>query len=332
MKENIPIISLVSGICRNLRRIGVRVTLSEEMDTINAIKILPKATDEAFLILLRSTLIKDKLVLPSGDSFHSTSILSDILGGTYDINDINKDSVTSLSMYSSLGVPRSQEVFRCDAELRRKIKMSLRIILKRYTSSAGRRFQRDKKGNVDFRKSFRKAIGSGWIYRIVRRKKKLKGGLMIIFDVSGSMSEWKEKILSMIDSSLGIHARVFLFSIYLKTLKKLEDVDKLDMWWSGTRLSDSLSTLVKLYSSSLAKRTVFVIVSDGCDLGSIDNLEEILRSIKKKTRAFVWINPLADYQGYRPETECMKIAAKYADKIIGVEKISNPSELIDLLN
>jgi uncharacterized protein with von Willebrand factor type A (vWA) domain len=60
-------------------------------------------------------------------------------------------------------------------------------------------------------------------------------------------------------------------------------------------------------------RTVVMIVSDGYDTGPPEVLAEELKSIKKRAKALVWLNPMMGWDGYQPLAKGMHAALPHLD-------------------
>ena len=63
----------------------------------------------------------------------------------------------------------------------------------------------------------------------------------------------------------------------------------------------------------LRKRTVVIILSDGLDQGEMEPLETAMRTIKKRTRRVIWLNPLLESSRYAPEARGMRTALPFID-------------------
>ncbi len=96
-----------------------------------------------------------------------------------------------------------------------------------------------------------------------------------------------------------------------------------DSWSSGTRIGSALAELMKKYPSLLQPSTVFVMISDGWELGDLDTFGASLRKISRRVDKIVWLNPQADSPDFQPLAEGMKIAMPIADVLSGLDIFSN---------
>ena len=63
----------------------------------------------------------------------------------------------------------------------------------------------------------------------------------------------------------------------------------------------------------LGERTVVVILSDGLDRGDTAALERAMRSIQRRARKVIWLNPLLESPDYEPEARGMRAALPFVD-------------------
>jgi uncharacterized protein len=85
-------------------------------------------------------------------------------------------------------------------------------------------------------------------------------------------------------------------------------------WSGGTRIGESLDTFVKEYGDRLlGSGTIVIILSDGWDNGNTDTLGKNMEIIHAKSKKVIWLNPLAGYSSYRPDTAGMQAALPFID-------------------
>ena len=60
-------------------------------------------------------------------------------------------------------------------------------------------------------------------------------------------------------------------------------------------------------------RTAVILVSDGFDAGEPALLSGALAALRRRARRVVWLNPLLDEPGYRPESRGMQAALPHLD-------------------
>jgi uncharacterized protein with von Willebrand factor type A (vWA) domain len=85
-------------------------------------------------------------------------------------------------------------------------------------------------------------------------------------------------------------------------------------WEGGTRIGESLDSFVKRYSKKLLdSKTIVIILSDGWDKGDTELLKNSLSVIKARSKKMIWLNPLAGFAAYRPDTAGMQTAMPFID-------------------
>jgi uncharacterized protein with von Willebrand factor type A (vWA) domain len=83
-------------------------------------------------------------------------------------------------------------------------------------------------------------------------------------------------------------------------------------WGGGTTIGACLSEFVRQYGQRLvARETVFVIASDGLDLGDPSRLRAAIAHMDRRSAGIVWLNPLIQTPGYEPIAAGMSAARPY---------------------
>jgi uncharacterized protein with von Willebrand factor type A (vWA) domain len=105
-------------------------------------------------------------------------------------------------------------------------------------------------------------------------------------------------------------------------------------WSSGTRIGESLEAFLHGYGRTmLGQRTVVVILSDGLDQGEAEPLVRAMRSIQRRSRKLIWLNPLLESSRYAPEARGMRAALPYVDEFASghsLEALARLPEMIRL--
>jgi uncharacterized protein with von Willebrand factor type A (vWA) domain len=161
-----------------------------------------------------------------------------------------------------------------------------------------------------------------------RRRRRRVRPLVLILDVSGSMSDYSRALLQFAYSTRRATARteVFCFGTRLtritRTLERRRPDDALDRaaravfdWEGGTRIGESLATFVRRYGRRGAGRgAIVVICSDGLDRGDPAVLAGAMERLARLSHRVVWMNPhKGDRADFRPSTMGMMVAAPYVD-------------------
>jgi uncharacterized protein with von Willebrand factor type A (vWA) domain len=163
-----------------------------------------------------------------------------------------------------------------------------------------------------------------------RRRRRRVRPLVLILDVSGSMSDYSRALLQFAYSTRRAAARteVFCFGTRLtritRALERRRPDEALDRaaravfdWEGGTRIGEALDTFVRRYGRRGASRgAIVVICSDGLDRGDPAVLATAMERLRRLSHRVVWMNPhKGDLADFRPSTMGMMVAAPYVDVI-----------------
>jgi len=171
------------------------------------------------------------------------------------------------------------------------------------------------------------------LYR--RRRRRRLRPLVLILDVSGSMSDYSRNLLQFAYSTRRAAARVevFCFGTRLtritKELGRRRPDEAMDLaakavfdWEGGTRIGDSLTTFVREFGRrGMSRGAIVVICSDGLDRGDPAVLSSAMERLARLCHGVVWLNPhmgRATGRGaaYRPNTLGMMVAAPHVDLVL----------------
>ena len=182
---------------------------------------------------------------------------------------------------------------------------------------------------LDLRDTIHRSLRYGgtpmWLAYRKRRTKPLK--LVVILDASGSMSVYSSFFLRFLRAVVDkfheadafvFHTRLVHVGPSLRERDMARAIDRLTLmasgWSGGTRIGESLRTFNRNFAAGcLHGRTVVMIVSDGYDTGPPEVLAEELKSIKKRAKALVWLNPMMGWDGYQPLAKGMRAALPHLD-------------------
>ncbi len=197
----------------------------------------------------------------------------------------------------------------------------------------------------DMRRIIRRNLkyGAEFVELTWRKTKRKPRPLVIICDISGSMSLYSRLLLHFIHTiSNGLmNVEAFVFGTRLtritRQLKKrdvddaVRDVSKSVQDWSGgTRIGDALH----FFNHNWAKRVlgrgaVVLVISDGWDRGDSGILSVEMDRLQHSCHRLIWLNPLLGSPDYRPLTIGMKTALPFIDNFLPAHNLDS---LIDLGN
>ena len=212
-----------------------------------------------------------------------------------------------------------------------------------------RRYDRSARGRIpDLRRTVRETMWSrGEPVPLRRRERRLKvRRLVLVLDVSGSMADYSRNLLQFAHSTLRAAGRVevFCFGTRLSRITKELAHRRPDQalaraaravfdWDGGTRIGDSLDTLVRDWGTRGALRgAIVVICSDGLDRGDPALLAQAMQRLRRQAHRIVWMNPhKGDARQFTASTLGMLVAAPYVDAVLSGHSLRSLEEFAELL-
>ncbi|MGZ8552196.1 MAG: vWA domain-containing protein [Chitinophagaceae bacterium] len=211
-----------------------------------------------------------------------------------------------------------------------ELMLIIKAFAKRLAAKANRRYRFTNRVNIpDLRNTLRKNLrrGGELIELGYRQPKRNRVKLVLLCDVSKSMELYTAFLLQFMYAFQQVYSRMetFVFGTSLaritpvlkekhfrETLQLLGAVN--NDWSGGTRIGESLDSFVREYSKKMIdSKTIVIIMSDGWDTGNMDLLKINMEFIHNKARKIIWLNPLAGFASYRPDTAGMQTAMPFID-------------------
>jgi uncharacterized protein len=188
-----------------------------------------------------------------------------------------------------------------------------------------------------------------WRDRRVRRRK-----IVLILDVSGSMTEYSRALLQFAHSAARVSSgpsgrlfgrvEVFCFGTHLTRIT--EAIQKRDPdraladaaravvdWEGGTKIGASLDRFVREWGRrGLCRGAIVVICSDGLERGHPEVLATAMERLARLSHRIVWMNPLkGDNAEFQPRTVGMLAALPFVDLLLSGHDLSSLEELAECL-
>ncbi len=189
-----------------------------------------------------------------------------------------------------------------------KVSRIIKLLARRLATLLGRRYRSSvQKKKADFRRTIRRSLQYGGAMFDLRykEKKRRRPEILLICDVSGSMSSYASFIMHFMYELSGAVSRVESFA-FSEELEKLTGIFKRNRefqettneilresrtWGAGTNMARALKTFNEQFSYLLTKKTVVLLLSDTKTLYPEEAYAE-LKKWKHKVRGIVWLNPL----------------------------------------
>jgi uncharacterized protein with von Willebrand factor type A (vWA) domain len=211
-----------------------------------------------------------------------------------------------------------------------------------------RRFRADPLGQrIDMRASLRAALRSADSIPLRRRiPRRRHPPLVILCDISGSMSRYSRIILHFMHAITNDRDRVhtFLFGTRLTNVTRYlrhKDVDvalekvgqTVDDWSGGTRIGKCLADFNNQWSRRvLGQGAILLFISDGLDRDAGEGLAKEMERLHKSCRRLIWLNPLLRYEGYEPKSMGARTIMPHVDEFRPVHNLESLADLTRVLS
>lgn len=212
-----------------------------------------------------------------------------------------------------------------------------------------RRFRASHIGtHADLRLTVRESLRTGGeILDIARRKRVTRTPpLVVLCDISGSMSRYAQVLLHFIHAVTNDRDRVhsFLFGTRLtnvtRQLRHQDPEAAFEMvshavpdWSGGTRIGEALERFNRLWARRvLGQGAVVLLITDGLDREGARGLAEATERLRKSCRRLVWLNPLLRYAGFQPKSQGIRAMLPHVDEFRPVHNLASLRELVAALS
>jgi hypothetical protein len=211
-----------------------------------------------------------------------------------------------------------------------------------------RRFRPDALGRrIDMRATLRAALRSADSIPLRRRTPRRRHPpLVILCDVSGSMSRYSRIILHFLHAITNDRDRVhtFLFGTRLTNVTRdlrYKDVDvalekvghRVEDWSGGTRIGACLAEFNARWSRRvLGQGAVVLFISDGLDRDAGEGLPKEMERLHKSCRRLIWLNPLLRFDGYEPKSMGARAIMPHVDEFRPVHNLESLADLTRVLS
>jgi uncharacterized protein with von Willebrand factor type A (vWA) domain len=199
------------------------------------------------------------------------------------------------------------------------------------TRPGGRKGLRPGPAAIDLRRTLRWWARTGRIGIAPhwRPRPRRLGRLSVLWDVSGSMSDFLDLYLPWLWTLIRRQpdTRVYAFGTrvtdvtpwlllpYAACRQELGFAQA--VWKSGTDIGRCLADwLAGDGVRRLGSSACVVIVSDGWDAGSPDQLGEAMRALRTRAGTVIWLHPWYSSPGFEPKTRALRAALPYLDALL----------------
>ncbi|WP_250507100.1 VWA domain-containing protein [Caballeronia sp. GAFFF3] len=193
--------------------------------------------------------------------------------------------------------------------------------------------------HADLKASARRAVRSGgdwtvWKYRAAVER---RPPLVLLLDISGSMSAYSRAVLYFCHALLQSRERlqVFLFGTRLtNATRALRERDpdvaiaalgqNVADWSGGTRIGATLAEFNRRWARRvLAGRATVLLVTDGLDHEAIDVLDAEMQRLRRFAHRLVWLNPLLRFADFTPRARGVRAILPHVDAMLAAHNLDS---------
>jgi len=198
--------------------------------------------------------------------------------------------------------------------------------------SPGRR-----RGELDVRAVIRQAARTGSLAPRFRRQRMRPQALVLLCDVSGSMSRYARAFLQLAHALKTAQRRVYVYTFATRLTAisgALADRDPdralaavartVRDWDGGTRIGQSLREFNRRWSRRiLAGGATVILLSDGLERGDPALLKAESARLRRACRALWWLNPLLRYRDYEPVAQGAQSLLPAVDRLLPAHDVAS---------
>ncbi len=168
--------------------------------------------------------------------------------------------------------------------------------------------------------------------------------VVLVCDVSGSMSPYARMLLQYVHACVAARRRVEAFAFGTRLTRITNELGGRDHdralepasaavsdFSGGTRIGGALAELNRVHGRRLGRGAVVVILSDGWDRGDPAQLGAEMARLRRSAHKLVWCNPLAAHPDYEPLTRGMRAAVPHTDELLSGNSLASLEQLAVIL-
>jgi uncharacterized protein with von Willebrand factor type A (vWA) domain len=182
------------------------------------------------------------------------------------------------------------------------------------------------------------------VERVWRAPSRRPRPVVLVCDVSGSMTPYARMLLQYLHASVAARRRVEAFAFGTRLTRITHELGGRDHdraleraavavtdFSGGTRIGAALATLNREHGRRVGRGAVVVILSDGWDRGDPDVLALEMARLRRSAHRLVWLNPLAAHPEFAPLTRGMKAAIPHTDELLAGNSLASLEQLAVIL-
>lgn len=204
---------------------------------------------------------------------------------------------------------------------------------------------------IDRRRALQGARRSGgeMILLPKRRAKPRRLNLVVLCDISGSMTSYSRMMMHFVHSVAQFQGQSwaavhgFTFGTRLHNISPLLTIKDPDAalraigshvrdWEGGTRIASSLGDFNMHWARRvLSTPSVVLLITDGLEREGIAKLESEMARMALQTRELIWLNPLLRWEQFSPQAAGIRAMLPYVSSFVACHNLDSLQELSDSL-
>jgi uncharacterized protein with von Willebrand factor type A (vWA) domain len=179
--------------------------------------------------------------------------------------------------------------------------------------------------------------GGDWTVWKYRATVERRPPLVLLLDISGSMSAYSRAVLYFCHALLQSRERlqVFLFGTRLtnatRALRERDPdiaiaglAEQVVDWSGGTRIGAALAEFNRRWARRvLSGRATVLFVTDGLDHEAIDVLDAEMARLARFAHRLVWLNPLLRYPEFTPRARGVRAILPHVDAMLAAHNLDS---------
>jgi uncharacterized protein with von Willebrand factor type A (vWA) domain len=365
----------LSDLTSLLRAYGVRVGVGELLGAHRALAAVDASSREDARLALRAVLCTDRADLERFEAafvavFGSGTVVGDPLralgtierealpsmavpdggGGSRALEELSAEEHVVPAAWSAVEMLREKDFAAySEAEMVLARELIARLARRGPTrvSRRLRPIRRRRRGHrADLRRIVRASLRTGGepVERHWRAPSERPRPVVLVCDVSGSMSPYARMLLQYMHASIAARRRVEAFVFGTRLTRVTNELSGRDHdraleraaaavsdFSGGTRIGEALACLNREHGRRVGRGAVVVILSDGWDRGDPELLDAEMARLRRSAHRLVWLNPLAAHPQFEPLTRGMRAAIPHTDELLAGNSLASLEQLASIL-
>jgi uncharacterized protein with von Willebrand factor type A (vWA) domain len=246
-------------------------------------------------------------------------------------------------------VLRRKDFEQMTAEEEARARAAITALRLRRIEVKTRRFEPFAHGaSIDMRRTIAGSVrrGGHLIDLARRRRRRREPPLVVIADISGSMSNYSRMFLHFVHTLMSDRDRVHIFLFGTRLTNVTREITRRDVdeamakvadavqdWSGGTRIGQCLKEFNYRWSRRvLAQGAHVLLMTDGLERDDTELLKDEMARLRRSARRIVWLNPLLRYDGFAPLAQGVRAMLPLVDEFRPVHNLESLEDLARALS